>query len=444
MLNKNECYKAQITGYTNEGMGVARIENFVVFVKNAILGEICDIKIIKVNKNISYGIIEKVIEKSKDRVEPECMVSKACGGCSLWHMNYDSELEFKREKVENTLKRIGNVGIGVEKITASDDVTRYRNKAQFPVCDKDGHAIFGFYRSNSHEIIECDNCLIQTENSNKIAKKIVDFLNENKIYAYNEQKHTGFVRNIFIRTGIDEIFVCIVSKSFDIPKIDMLVKDLCEQFPKISGIVINKNSEKTNQILGKKYKCVFGKEYLTDILCENTFEIAPDSFYQVNRKSAEKLYQKAIEFADFNENDTALDMYCGAGTITLAIAKNVKKVIGIEIVESAVKNARNNAKINNIHNAEFIVSDAKIAVKTFENEKIDVIMVDPPRKGLDQDTISSIIKINPEKIVYVSCDPATLARDIKLFSGYKVEKAQAFDLFPRTWHVESVVLMLKI
>lgn len=445
---KNNVYKVEITGYTSAGLGFCKIDEFVVFVHKAVKGDIANIKIIKVTKNIAYAIIEELLEPSVNRISSECKASKKCGGCTLWHMDYEQELEFKREKVESAIKKIGKIDFDLKEIEGSQLVKRYRNKAQYPVREQDGKAIFGFYRANSHDIIEVEDCLIQTEKSNEIAKYIVDFLNKHKIPAYNEQKHTGFIRHVYIRTGFKtgDIMVCIVSKSEKIPKIEILYQEIMDKFPKVSSFLINENNEKTNRILGEKYKAFTEKNTITDYLCENKFEIAPASFYQVNRQSAEKLYNKAIEFCDFSGNETVLDMFCGVGTITLAVAKHVSHVTGIEIVEDAITNAKENAKINEILNADFIVGDASKAVKRFEKEKIDVILVDPPRKGLDNDTISSIITINPEKIAYVSCDPATLARDIKMFSenGYELKKAIAFDLFPRTFHVESVCLLSKL
>ncbi|MFI3115826.1 MAG: 23S rRNA (uracil(1939)-C(5))-methyltransferase RlmD [Clostridia bacterium] len=444
---KNSIYKVEITGYTSEGLGVCKIEDFVVFVNNAVKGDIAEIKIVKVTKKIAYGIITTILIPSVNRISPECQVSQKCGGCSLWHMSYDEELEFKREKVENVLKRVGKVDCDVKGIVASNNTLHYRNKAQYPVSNVDGQAIFGFYRKNSHDIVENDNCLIQTKKSNEIAKFITDFLNLHKISAYDEKKHKGVVRHIYTRVGFksNEIMLCLVVTSFNFPKIDVLCDDLKEKFPQITTFILNKNDRQTNQILGEQYKIIFGCGEIKDEICDNTFNIAPQSFYQINRDSAEQLYEKAIEFCSFTGEETVLDMYCGVGTITLAVAKHVRKVNGIEIIPEAIKNAKNNAKYNDIDNAEFIVGDAKDAVKCFENQKIDVIIVDPPRKGLDIDTVQSIIKINPQKICYVSCDPATLARDIKMFSesGYTTEKAVAFDLFPRTFHVETVCLLSK-
>ena len=446
-LIKNNTYQCEITGYTSEGLGVAKVDGAVVFINNAVKGDIANIKIVKTTKNISYGIISELLTPSPNRVHPLCSVSQKCGGCTTWHMSYEEELEFKREKVENVIKRIGKVDFDVTEIVGSSLVSRYRNKAQFPVSDVNGKAIYGFYRKNSHDIIETKDCLIQTEKSNEIAKYITDFLNKHNIQAYNEHTHSGFIRNIYIRTGFKtgEILLCLVSTSFSIPEINLLAEELRSKFKKITGFLINKNSEKTNQILGSEYITIFGEPSLSDFLCDNKFNISPSSFYQVNRQAAENLYNKAIEYCNFDGTETVLDMYCGVGTITLAVSKYVKQITGIEIVADAIKNAIKNAETNNISNATFVVGDAKDAVKRFESDKIDVVIVDPPRKGLDVDTIQSIITINPEKIAYISCDPATLARDVKIFceNGYSLRNISAFDLFPRTWHVETVILMTK-
>lgn len=446
---KNKTYECTVTGYTNEGQGVSKIDGFVVFINGAVLGDELLIKIIKVTKNISYAIIEKIIKPSINRITPECDVFYKCGGCATFNMTYDEELEFKRQKVENVIKRIGKIDFSVSEIIGSDLQSRYRNKAQFPLGTKDGQAVAGFYRKNSHDVTPTKDCLIQTKNSNNITNFIVDFCNKNNISIYNEANHKGLIRHIYIRTGFktDEILVCLVTTNYKIPHIDELVSQLTRTFPEIISVLLNKNSEKTNKVLGEDYKILFGNGVLTDVLCGNKFEISPQAFYQVNRDSAEKLYEKAIDFSDLNKNQTVLDMYCGVGTITLAVSKYVKNVIGIEIVPKAIVDAKRNAQINDIHNAEFICADARLASADIVSKKIkiDTVIVDPPRKGLDIDTINSIIKINPEKITYVSCDPATLARDINIFSqnGYELKKAIAFDLFPRTHHVESVVLLQK-
>ena len=448
-LIKNEVYKCEITGYTTEGLGVAKIDGQVVFIKNAVRNDILLIKIVKVNKKIAFGIIDTIITPSEFRCAPQCEVSLKCGGCELFNMTYEEELYFKKNKVYDAITRIAKIPLDSIEIFGSNDMLRYRNKAQYPVSFDGQNVVSGFYRQNSHDVVTTNDCLIQTEQSNQISNTICNFLTENNIKAYNEIDNDGTIRHIYIRTGFktDEILVCLVSTTFNIKNIATLSNILKEQFPNIKSLVINKNSEKTNRILGSEYKTIFGDGVLSDILCDNKFIISPEAFYQVNRDSAEKLYNKAIEFSNFNDNETVLDMYCGVGTITLAVSKFVKEVIGVEIVEKAIVDANKNAEINNITNVKFICSDAKKASEDIlkKGTKIDTIIVDPPRKGLDNDTINSIIQINPKKITYVSCDPATLARDIKIFSenGYYLQNACAFDLFPRTWHVETVILMTK-
>lgn len=448
MLHKNNIYEGYVTGYTSEGLGVLKIDGQVVFVKNAVREDFLAIKIIKTNKKIAFGIIDKIITPSNYRISAECGVSNTCGGCELFNMTYEEELYFKKTKVYDCLTRLAKVNVSDFEIFPSNNVLRYRNKAQFPIRDVNGEAFSGFYRSNSHNIVKTRDCLIQTEKTNEIVNFIVDFMNKHKIKAYNEENNTGFIRNIYIRTGFisKQVQVCLVTTNFNIPKLDLLQTELLENFKEISSLILNKNNKITNVVLGENYKNLTESSTITDVLCENKFKISPESFYQVNHNSAENLYKKAVEYCEFSGNETALDMYCGVGTITLFVSKFVSKITGIEIVPKAINNAKMNAELNKITNAEFIVGDAKDAVKRFISEKIDVIIVDPPRKGLDIDTINSIITISPQKIAYISCDPATLARDVKIFAenGYVLKKACAFDLFPRTKHVESIVLMSKL
>lgn len=445
-LIKNSIHECQITGYTSEGLGVAKVDGQVIFIKNAVRDDVLLVKIVKVNKKIAFGIIDKIISPSPYRVESECSVSQKCGGCELFNMTYDEELYFKKNKVYDCLTRLAKAEINDFEIYGSKLTSRYRNKAQYPVSFDGTRIVSGFYRKNSHDVVHTDDCLIQTEKSNAISNTICKFLTEYNIKAYDEIKHTGTIRHIYIRTGFvsQNLQVCLVSTTFNIKHIEKLSALLQEKFPEISSFLINKNPNQTNQILGDEYKTIYGNNDLIDTLCGNQFSIAPSAFYQVNHDSAERLYQKAIEYCDFKGDETVLDMYCGAGTITLAVSKFVDNITGIEIVPSAIINAKNNATVNNITNASFVVGDAKDAVKHFENKHIDVIIVDPPRKGLDIDTINSLVTISPKKITYVSCDPATLARDVKEFmaKGYVVEKACAFDLFPRTKHVESIVSLV--
>lgn len=447
-MNKNDVFQLEVLDYTSEGLGVCKVDGRVIFVKSAVKGDLIDVKIVKMTKNVAFGIIVDVVKPSPNRMKPKCYVAKKCGGCQLWHMSYEEELEFKRKKVEDALTRIGKIDVNITNCIPSDLVERYRNKAQYPFANENGQAIYGFYRNNSHDIVENNNCLIQTEKSNEIVAEIKAFLNEFSIKAYSEDKHNGLVRNVYVRTGFKtgEILVTIVSRKNALPKLEILRARLLEKFPKIVGILLNINPEKTNVILGEETQIIHGRDYILDELCGNEIKISMKSFYQVNRMSAEKLYEKAIEFADFKGTETVLDLYCGVGAITLAVAPKVEKIIGVEVVDEAINNANFNAENNNITNVEFICAESKQFVDKISAENIDVIIVDPPRKGLDSETLDSMAEINPKKIVYVSCDPGTLARDIKLFveNGYKVTQSQAFDLFPRTSHVETVCLLSKL
>lgn len=459
ILIKNEIHTATITGYTAEGDGVCRINGQVVFVPNGVCGDELSVKILRVNKHIAYAKIEEIIKPSDERVKSECEYSDKCGGCNLWHMSYLEEMRFKREKVENALSRIGGVDIKAEKVIPSDNIMRYRNKAQYPITTEGGRAITGFYKRATHDIISIDDCLIQNVDANKIAEAFRSWIDNYNVRVYNPKTHTGIIRHLYIRSGAasGEILVTIVASKAKLFYVDSLIEILIKACDKISGIILNVNSDKTNRILGKKNIRIWGCEFLTDKMCGNEFVLSPLAFYQVNHAQAEKMYDTVIEFADLNKESIALDLYCGAGTITLALAKHCKKVIGIDIVEDAILNARNNAEINDIKNVRFINCDAVDAMASMnidiadkdgaiiypsENiSEVDVLVIDPPRKGLE--SVEEVININAKKIVYISCDPGSLARDVKLLvaAGYEVSKFNIFDMFPRTFHVETVLLM---
>ena len=446
-MQKNKIYRAEFKGYTAEGAAVARINGMTIFVEGGAVGDQCDVKIIKVGKNLAFGKIEKIIIPSKHRIKPICEHANKCGGCCYQHISYEEELNAKRQKVYDALSRIGGFNdINVD-ITGADDITYYRNKAQFPVGEKDGEIYTGFYRPRSHDIVKTENCFIVKQIANQIAKTICDFMKQYNIKAYNENDKTGIVRHIYIRTGekSGEVQVCIITAQNKLPNKDELINALTNSFPEITSIVQNINKRSDNVILGDKTITLWGSDVLKDTLCGNVFMLSPHAFYQVNHKQTEKLYSIALDFANLSGNENVIDLYCGAGTITLLMAKHAKSVIGVEIVSQAIENAKQNAELNSVKNAEFICADAGQAAMMLANRGIkpDVLTVDPPRKGLSIEAINAILEMNPQRVVYVSCDSATLARDCKLLcnENYKIDKVMAVDLFPRTYHVETVIMM---
>jgi len=450
MLKKNDIHTIEILDISSEGSGVGRIDNFIVFIEGAVHGDICEIKIVKVKKTYAYGIILKIVEKSKFRVPVECAVFKKCGGCTLQHLDYKEQLVLKQDKVEASLKRIGNIEDVDVMPTVGTEPCHYRNKVQIPVGSQNGKIEMGFYAKNSHDIVSFDQCLIQPEINGDILKIIKGHMKKYNISAYSEREHTGCVRHIFIRAGhiTKEIMVCIVvkGKSSDVlTNKEELIQKLNE-VSNITSILLNYNNEKTNVIMGEKIEVLFGKNYIEDYIDDIKFKISAKSFYQINSVQTEKLYKNVVEFLSPSKDDIVLDAYCGIGTISLFLAKHVKKVYGVEVVKDAIDNAIENSEINNILNSEFIVGRAEEVIpKKFKRYDLDMIVLDPPRKGCHEDLLKSVLDISPKKIVYVSCDPATLARDLKTLcqENYEINKITPYDFFPHTMHVESIVLLTK-
>ena len=438
-MKKSDVYTVKIEGYTSEGAGIARIDGMAVFVPQALRGETCEIMILKVEKSFAYAKLVRVIEASPERVESRCEHYPKCGGCSMWHMSYEEELRVKEDHVRSCIERIAKTSAPVLPIIGGDETTRYRNKAQYPV-GKDTTS--GFYRTRSHDIVPSKTCLIQSELADKIRGVVHKWQRENNIPSYDEKSGKGILRHIYVRSGKGGAVLCLVAtKKPD--ETESLIKLIEKECPEVCGIVLNINKKITNVILGDKYITLWGKGFVEDELSGLWFEISPAAFYQVNRAQTEKLYDIAVSLATENGAKTALDLYCGIGTITLSLAKKMDKVIGVEVVPQAIKDAKRNAKLNGMENAEFICADASEAAKMLADrgEMPDVIVVDPPRKGLTPEGISEIKRMNPKTIVYVSCDPATLARDLKIFEedgSYKTQSVQPVDMFPRTKHVESV------
>ena len=441
-LVKNSEHIVKISGYSSDGAGVARIDGQVVFIPQTIDGEECKIKILKVNKNIAYGKLVEVCSPSEQRISPSCKYYPKCGGCDFHHMAYEEECAAKRAHVQNVISRIGGLDIAVCDIVGAKEISRYRNKAQFPVGVENGQIVTGFYRSHSHDIVSCDDCIIQSEYANAVCKTVLGWMSKCKIEAYDESTSRGVVRHIYVRNNM---LCLVVTKKPGFT--EELVKTVLNEHPETNGILLNYNAKKTNVILGDKTETVYGNGYVTDTLCGNVFELSPHAFYQVNHAQAEVLYNIAIEKAHLDGTETVLDLYCGAGTITLALARYAKRVIGVEIVSQAIENARENQKRNGIENVEFICGDAALAANELKERKISaqVVVVDPPRKGLSPELIKTIAEIAPERVVYVSCDPATLARDLKLFAelGYQTKSVTPVDMFPRTRHVECVAMLCR-
>ena len=449
MINKNDEYIVTIEDMGSEGEGVGKIDGYTVFVKDALPGEEARIKITKAGKNFGYGRLMEVIKPSEYRVEPKCPIARKCGGCQIQEMSYEAQLAFKEKKVQNNLERIGKIPSSEYEmctIIGMEEPYNYRNKAQYPVgLDKDGNIVMGFYAGRTHSIIPCEDCAIGDKINSKILAIVKSHMEEFHIQPYNEEKHTGVVRHVLIRRGFttNQVMVCVIINGSELKGATKLVEQL-KTIDGMTSISININKEKTNVIMGKTVIDLYGEGYIEDYIGDVKFRISPLSFYQVNPVQTKELYGKALEFAGLTGEETVWDMYCGVGTISLFLAKAARKVYGVEIVPEAIEDARKNAKINNIENAEFFVGKAEEVVPKMYSEYglgADVVVVDPPRKGCDEKLLETMIAMKPERIVYVSCDSATLARDLEYLKahGYGVEKVQPVDMFPHSVHVETVV-----
>lgn len=450
-MKKNDTYEIEITGMTHEGLGVGKVDDMAVFVQGAIDGEKVIAKIIKLAKNYAVARVEEWIAESPGRQEPFCPVYKRCGGCSLQHMTYDKQLEFKHRVVTDNLERIGGFrGIRVNQVIGMVDPMNYRNKAQYPVGMGDGGPIAGFYARRSHTIIDSDSCGIQHPGSEKVRNTVMEAVRKLKIPVYNEETGEGILRHIVTRVSYatGDIMVILVVTKENVPGLDRLIRKLTCEVPEVKSIVLNINKRRDNVILGDTVRTVYGSDTLIDRLGHLTFHISPLSFYQVNPVQTVVLYEKAVEFAGLTGSETVFDLYCGIGTISLFLAEKAGKVIGVEVVPEAVEAANKNAKANNISNAEFHCGAAEeIVPRLYEKEiRADVVVVDPPRKGCDTALLETMVKMQPERIVYVSCNPSTLARDLKYLAAncYDIREVQPVDLFPWTEHVETVVLMSRV
>ncbi len=448
-LIRNRIYTARVEGYNSEAMGVCHVEERAVFVPNTIIGELWEIKILKISSSAVFGKAINLLEASSERIESSCPYFGRCGGCNCRHMSYAEELRFKLEKVNNALSRIGKQTVVAKEIIGSDSISHYRNKAIFAVNELDSRPAFGFYRQRSHDLIAIDSCHIQTELSCRFAKAITDFMDKHRISCYNEETGRGLVRHIFCRQAyhLNGAVGCIIAAGGFGSKTQELVEYLRCKCPELTGIVLNVNKSRGNTVLAGDFYTLWGRETIEDTLCSIRYEIAPQAFFQINPPQAEKLYERAMLYASENSPQLAFDLYCGAGTISLCLAKNAEHVIGCEIVPEAVENARKNAAYNGFNNVEFICADAGKAAADLAQRQLkpEVVLVDPPRKGMDEAAIDAVASMAPERVVYVSCDCATLSRDILRFNayGYELKEVTAVDMFPRTAHIESVALLIK-
>lgn len=448
-MKKNDVITLEITDMTHDGKGIGHFEQQAVFVPRAVIGDVLEVHIVKVTKNISYGKIKKVIQSAPCRINSDCEAFTRCGGCTYRHIDYNAELKIKYNKIYNAMKKIGHIDLLPEGIVPSE-TDGYRNKIQHPFgYDKNGDICVGFFSQKSHNFIPVKQCRLYDSRINALLHEICAFFSGKDISVYSEKTQSGLLRHVYIRRSYStgDIMLCFVINGSDLPDKKDLSTTLTKKHPEIKSIMLNINRENTNVILGRKYIKIYGEDFLQDELLGKKFMISPSSFYQVNPKQTEKLYSKAFEYINFTGNENVLDLYCGIGTIGLCAAGRVNSVTGVEIVEDAVINAKNNTRINRIDNAVFFCGDAgDIAAKIAQSGRhFDVIIVDPPRKGLDLKTINAILQMKPEKLLYISCNIATAARDTAILSkdGYTLQKYTGVDMFPRTEHVESVLLFVR-
>lgn len=457
MMQKNDTAVIEIIDIGVNGEGIGKVGGYTLFVKDAVIGDQVEVKVMKAKKNYGYAKLMRILEASVYRTEPRCRYARQCGGCQIQEMAYGRQLVFKEQKVREDLERIGGVDKMIldkvmEPIAGMEQPFGYRNKAQFPFgTDKSGEPYAGFYAGRTHDIIANTDCALGVPVNRTILEIILDFMKKNGIRAYNEKTGDGLIRHVLIRYGFatDEIMVCLVINGGEIPNVSWLV-DRLKVIEGMTSISVSVNTARTNVIMGDSYRVLWGQGYITDCIGEIKYQISPLSFYQVNPVQTETLYSTVLEYADLNGSETVWDLYCGIGTISLFLAQRAKKVYGVEIIPQAIEDARENARINGINNVEFFVGRAEEVLPEYCGNSIcdagayaDVIVVDPPRKGCDSVLLDTIVKMQPEKIIYVSCDPATLARDVKMLcgSGYEVKRVRAVDMFPMTVHVETCVLL---
>ncbi|WP_052025623.1 23S rRNA (uracil(1939)-C(5))-methyltransferase RlmD [Anoxybacillus sp. KU2-6(11)] len=447
---KNEYYDVIFEDLTHDGAGVAKIDGFPIFVPNGLPGEKAKVKVIKVKKGYGYGRLIELYEPSADRVEAPCTVYKQCGGCQLQHLSYEGQLKAKHKHVKEVLARIGKIeDVTVHPVLGMNDPWRYRNKAQVPVGEREGGLVAGFYKERSHDIIDMDACLIQQEMNDIVVQTVKQICEQYNIPAYNEQTHKGLLRHIMARYGATtkEVMVVLITRTEEIPHKKKVVEEIVKRIPNVKSIVQNINPKRTNVIMGEQTRVLWGSEYIYDYIGDIRFAISARSFYQVNPEQTKVLYEKALEYAELTGREMVIDAYCGIGTISLFLAKNAKKVYGVEIVPEAIEDAKRNAELNGMTNVEFAIGEAEVVIPKWYEQgvKADCIVVDPPRKGCDESLLQTIIAMKPKRVVYVSCNPATLARDLRMLEdgGYKTLEVQPVDMFPHTVHVECCALLIK-
>lgn len=450
-IKKNQIIDISITGLTQDGNGVGRDpgSGMVVFVPLTAPGDVLRVKIVKVLRSHAFGIIEELLEPAACRVENRCPAYKRCGGCSMRHISYEREMEEKEAWVTENLRRIGHIQVPMDAPIPSQNVDRYRNKAQYPVRRVNGRITTGFFSRRSHTLIPVEDCLLQPELFRDISACLCQFMEDHGIEPYEEADHSGLVRTLFLRhaAATGQVMVCIVINGGFLPEEDALVRKLREACPAIASVILSINRERGNVILGRRERILYGDSTISDVLCGVNIQLSARSFYQVNHHSAQLLYEKALEYAAPTQDSLLLDLYCGVGTIGLSMAGQAGQLIGVEIIEDAIEDARRNATANGVDNAEFICGDASAALEELRQRKLtpDIVLLDPPRKGVAEEALVTVAAMAPQRIVYISCNSATLARDCAKLEelGYRAEKACAVDMFPRTGHVETVVLMIR-
>ena len=448
-VKKNEIYDVEITSITHNGLGVGKIDNFPIFIKNALPGESISVKVIAIKKNFAVGKVIEIYQENEFRVKPKCSIYKDCGGCNLQHLSYLGQLKIKKDLVKEQFKRIGKLDVEVNDCIGMENSFRYRNKTQVPFGTVNNKIVAGFYKENTHEIIDMPGCDIQDEIMDNIISYMKKIAVKYEIIPYNEELNIGNLRHVIVRKGYitNEYMITLVTKDNDITNYEKIVNELINEFPLVKSIIQNINPLKTNTIMGDKQRVLYGEEYIFDYIGDVKFAISSRSFYQVNPVQTKKLYDIILEYAKLTGQETIIDAYCGIGTIGLYLSKQAKAIYGVEIVPDAIKDAKLNARLNNFNNAHYEVGKAEEVIKKWQKENInpDIIIVDPPRKGCDKTFLDTVINMKIPKFIYVSCDPATLARDINTLSAhYNILEIQPVDMFPQTMHVETVVLMSRV
>lgn len=450
-IDKNDVLDVTFEDLTHDGAGVAKVGGYPIFVSNGLPGEQAKIKIVKVKKGYGYGRILEFYTKSPDRIEPACPIYKQCGGCQLQHLTYEAQLKFKQKQVKEVLTRIGKLeNITVHPVLGMNNPWKYRNKSQVPVGEMEGGLVAGFYQQRSHTIINMEECLIQAEENDRVVQGVKQIAGKYGIKAYNEETHTGMLRHIVTRYGrqTKDVMVVLITRTEELPQQERIIAEIYNTFPQVKSIIQNINSKRTNVIFGEKTKVLWGDEYLYDSIGGIQFAISARSFYQVNPEQTKVLYDKALEYTNLTGEETVIDAYCGIGTISLFLAQKAKKVYGVEIIPEAIDDAKRNVKLNKMNNVQFRVGKAEEIIPAWFKDgiKADVIVVDPPRKGCDIELLHTIIEMKPKRVVYVSCNPGTLARDLRILEngGFKTVEVQPVDMFPHSNHVECVALMSRV